>query len=247
MIYLHKILPIFILPVMIVIQLICIGLIKKKNKYIYFALVLLYVISTPFFSNNFFKLVEGSEYRTPINKIDNAEAIVVLSGMLSVNEVGNSYYIEWGDPDRFFGGIDLMKAGKASKLIFTGGKMPWSKSTKNEGEILKEHAILNGIIEKQIIVTKDVQNTEQEAVAVKELIKSNESIILVTSAFHMLRAKRLFEKQGINVIPYKVDYKSHGNGLTTIIDFLPNANSLARTENGFRELLGRLFYFLIKP
>lgn len=29
---------------------------------------------------------------------------------------------EWSDPDRFFGGIELMKAGMARKIIFTGGK-----------------------------------------------------------------------------------------------------------------------------
>ena len=78
--------------------------------------------STPIFSNNFFKLVEGSghnDYRKPISAIDSADAIVVLSGMLEINEVGDSIYIEWGDPDRFFGGIALFKAGKAQKLVFS--------------------------------------------------------------------------------------------------------------------------------
>jgi len=61
--------------------------------------------------------------------------------MLEINEVGNSTYIEWGDPDRFFGGIALFKAGKAQKLVFTGGKMQWDKAKKTEGEVLKEYAI----------------------------------------------------------------------------------------------------------
>ena len=77
-----------------------------------------------------------------------------------------------------------------------------------------------------------------------ELIKSNESIILVTSAYHMLRAKRLFENEGINVIPYKVDFSSHNNKLITIIDFLPTAENLVKTEKGLRELLGRSFYYI---
>ena len=105
--------------------LILMGLIKKKL--IYIAIGVLYVLSTPIFSNNFFKLVEGSghnDYRKPISAIDSADAIVVLSGMLEINEVGDSTYIEWGDPDRFFGGIALFKTGKAQKLVFTGGKMP---------------------------------------------------------------------------------------------------------------------------
>ena len=54
----------------------------------------------------------------------------MLSGMLEIDEVGDSSCIEWGDPDRFFGGLALFKAGKAQKLVFTGGKMPWDKPKK---------------------------------------------------------------------------------------------------------------------
>jgi uncharacterized SAM-binding protein YcdF (DUF218 family) len=244
MIYLHKILPTFILPIMMVIILILIGLIKNKKTLIYIAIVLLYTLSTPIFSNNFFKLVEGSEYRKPINTIDSADAIVVLSGMLGVNEIEDSTYIEWGDPDRFFGGIALFKAGKAQKLVFTGGKMPWDKVKKTEGEVLKEYAISNGISSEKILVTKDVVNTADEAVAVKEIISPYKRIILVTSAFHMIRARKLFEKQGFIVIPYKVDYKTGFNKEITVLDFLPSADDLKTTEIGIREIIGRLFYLI---
>ena len=244
MIYLHKILPTFVLPIILVIIVILIGLIKNKKKFIYIAIGVLYIISTPIFSNNFLKLVEGNEYRKPISAIDSADAIVVLSGMLEINEVGDSTYLEWGDPDRFFGGIALFKAGKAQKLVFTGGKMPWDKAKKTEGEVLKDYAISNGIPSEKIFVTKDVENTADEAVAVKELIGTSKRIILVTSAYHMYRAKRLFEKQGFIVIPYKVDFKVAGNSIVNILDFLPSADNLQLTETGVREILGRLFYLI---
>jgi uncharacterized SAM-binding protein YcdF (DUF218 family) len=229
---------------MLVILVILIGLIKNKKKLIYIAIGVLYVISTPIFSNNFFKLLEGSEYRKPISAIDSADAIVVLSGMLEINEVGDSTYIEWGDPDRFFGGIALFRAEKAQKLVFTGGKMPWYKAKKTEGEVLKEYAISNSIPSEKIFVTKDVENTADETVAVKELISPSKRIILVTSAYHMYRAKRLFEKQGFIVIPYKVDFKASGNNQVVIMDFLPTANDLEKTEIGIREIIGRIFYMI---
>jgi uncharacterized SAM-binding protein YcdF (DUF218 family) len=227
---------------MLVIIVILIGLIKNKKKLIYIAIGVLYIISTPIFSNNFFKLVEGSEYRKPLSAIDSADAIVVLSGMLEINEVGDSTYIEWGDPDRFFGGMALFKAGKAQKIVFTGGKMPWSKARKTEGDVLKEYAISNGISSEKIYVTKDVENTADEALAVKELIRPSTRILLVTSAYHMLRARRLFEKQGIEVIPYKVDYNVNRNKVMVVMDLLPNAESLKLTETGIREVIGRLYY-----
>ena len=229
---------------MLVIIVILIGLIKNKKMLVYIAIGVLYILSTPIFSNNFFKLVEGSEYRKPISAIDSADAIVVLSGMLEINEVGDSTYVEWGDPDRFFGGVALFKAGKAQKLVFTGGKMPWDKVKKTEGEVLKEYAIAGGIPSEKIFVTKDVENTAEEAVAVKELISPSKRIILVTSAYHMYRAQQLFEKQGFIVTPYKVDYKAERNKEITIIDFFPNAGNLELTETGFRETIKRLFYLL---
>jgi len=244
MIYLHKIIPTFVLPIMLVIIVILIGLMRNKKKLIYIVIGVLYIISTPIFSNNFFKLVEGSEYRKPISAIDSADAIVVLSGMLEINEVGDSTYVEWGDPDRFFGGIALFKAGKAQKLVFTGGKMPWDKAKKTEGEVLKEYAILNNIPFENIMVTKDVENTADEAVAVKELISPSKRIILVTSAYHMYRAQRLFEKQGFEVISYKVDYKTAGESAIIVLDFLPSAGNLKLTETGIREIIGRIYYII---
>jgi hypothetical protein len=55
-----------------------------------------------------------------------ADAVVVLSGTLSFSSSRERLIQEWGDPDRFFGGIDLLKANKARYLVFTGGKLPWS-------------------------------------------------------------------------------------------------------------------------
>ena len=53
--------------------------------------------------------------------------------------------------------------------------------------------------------------------AVKEIISQSKRIILVTSAFHIYRAKRLFEKQSFEVIAYMVDYKAAGNSKLTVM------------------------------
>jgi uncharacterized SAM-binding protein YcdF (DUF218 family) len=132
----------------------------------------------------------------------------------------------------------------AQKLVFTGGKMPWDKAKKTEGEALKEYAISNGMQAEKIFVTKDVENTADETVAVKELINPSKRIILVTFAYHMYRAQRLFEKQGFEVIPYKMDYKASSHMKITFMDFLPNANNLESTETGMREIIGRIYYLI---
>ena len=228
---------------MVVILLIVIGIYKKRNSFIYLAIALLYILSTPMFSDAFFKLVEGDQHRKCIANIEQADAIVVLSGMLSLHEIDGEEYVEWGNPDRFFGGIALMKAGKATNLIFTGAKMPWGKSRRTEGAVLTDHAIQYGIPSDRVFVSDLVANTANEATAVKKMALGNK-IILVTSAFHMPRAQRLFENEGLEVVPYPVDFKSLTEDSLTFMDYLPNAGSLAKTELGLRELMGRLYYWL---
>jgi uncharacterized SAM-binding protein YcdF (DUF218 family) len=128
-------------------------------------------------------------------------------------------------------------------LILTNGKLPWSVGIP-EGEYLKDFSIKYGIPEDKILLTDNVQNTDQEAKAVAKLLNTNKvNIILVTSAFHMPRAKKVFEAANIKVIPFAVDFKTPIKKIT-IIDFIPSANSLKDTSHFFREMIGRLYYNL---
>lgn len=45
--------------------------------------------------------------------------------------------------------------------------MPWNKTKKTKGEVLREYAISSVIIAKKIYVRKNVENTSDEVVNVK--------------------------------------------------------------------------------
>ena len=160
-----------------------------------------------------------------INSLKEADAIVVLSGML--HQVGDENYnkYEFSDPDRFFGGLDLIRENKSNKIIFTAGQLPWTDNWEPEGFILRKKAISLGVPQAKVLVTKNVKNTYEESIAVTKLIPNNSSVILVTSAFHMHRSKYLFEKQGFDIIPYPVDFKTT-NTKTSIINFLKSIFSI---------------------
>ena len=107
---------------------------------------------------------------------------------------------------------------------------------------MKDEAILQGVPEEHIYVTGAVQNTAQEAAAVKALLKNkNSKILLVTSAFHMPRASKLFETKEFEVIPFPVDFKSTKEK-RTVMSFIPSTRGLNGTFTGMREFLGRLYY-----
>jgi uncharacterized SAM-binding protein YcdF (DUF218 family) len=60
----------------------------------------------------------------------------------------------------------------------------------------------------------------------------------------MPRAARIFRKAGVNFVPFPVDYQVDPRSPLTLLDFLPRAEALARTEAALRELLGIAFYAL---
>lgn len=244
MIYLNKILPLLVSPLSIVLIIILIGTFFKSKKISLLGLLILIFCSLPIISNKLIFYLEKDYSLQSIKDVSKSDAIVVLSGMISTINSKEKLSYEFNDSiDRILSGIDLFKEDKASFLILTNGKMPWSVGIP-EGEYLKDFSIKYGIPEDKILLTDNVQNTDQEAKAVAKLLNTNKvTIILVTSAFHMPRAKKVFEAANIKVIPFAVDFKTQIKKIT-IIDFIPSANSLKDTSHFFREMIGRLYYNL---
>ena len=76
---------------------------------------------------------------------DSADATLGLVKFCKINAVGDSTYSEWGDLDNFYTGVSLFKADNRQKLVFKSGKVPWYKTNKKDGEVLKEYGISNRI------------------------------------------------------------------------------------------------------
>lgn len=245
MIYLHKILPLIFSPLNIIIFVVFLGLLLRRYWFIYVAIFFLVLCSTPFVSSYLVRKLEGNQIHLDVEKMPPADAIVVLGGMLTSVKADLGIQFEWIDPDRFFAGVDLVLAKKADYLMFTDGKLPWEKILITEGAYLREKALAYGIPGDKILLTELVKNTEDEARASMALLNrlkgiGPKKIILVTSAFHMTRAKWLFEKQGFLVEAFPVDFKVGIYELTPM-SFIPSAYALKDVELVSRELLGRLY------
>ena len=244
MIYLHKILPLIASPMFLVMVLITWGIVFRSRIASVLAVSILIICSLPIFSNKLITYLENGYTLSDASSAKTADAIVVLSGMVRTINGKNGLSYEWGEAsDRIFAGIELIKKNKAPIMILTGGKLPWSVG-KPEGEYLRDIAIKYGVPNKNILLTKNVQNTDQEAKAVAKLLnKEVPNIILVTSAFHMPRAQKVFEAAGIVVSPFPVDFLS-GADKTTLMHFIPSAVAFNNTSFFVREIIGRLYYKL---
>jgi uncharacterized SAM-binding protein YcdF (DUF218 family) len=192
MMYLHTILPIFVLPTAITLLLVVIGLVLRRRVLCWMGVVVLWLASTPLVGDAIMRATEGWQGRQPPSAMSVGQAIVVLSEG-RVQPPGDSTVSEWMDADRFYGGVALYKANKAPLLIFTGGWSPWQPNAKSEGEVLIGYAMDLGIPRDHMLTTAKVVSTDEEARAVADLLAarvgSNAAprVLLVTSAFHMRR------------------------------------------------------------
>lgn len=244
MIYLHKILPLIVSPIFLVIFLITWGIVFRSRIASILAVSILIICSLPIFSNKLITSLENEYILSDASSAKTADAIVVLSGMVRTINGKKGLSYEWAEAsDRIFAGIELIKENKAPIMVLTGGKIPWSVG-KPEGEYLRDVAVKYGVPNKNILLTENVENTDQEAKAVAKLLnKASPKIILVTSAFHMPRAQKVFEAAGIKIEPFAVDFLSVA-GKYTIMNFIPSAGALNQTSFFIREHIGRLYYNL---
>jgi uncharacterized SAM-binding protein YcdF (DUF218 family) len=249
MFVLSKILPELILPVGGMLLLLALALLRRSWIIVFGAWFLLSFASIPWMGNRLMRSMEAGMERFPASKAKQAEVIVVLSTGRTVAP-GADRISEWHDADRFFGGIELFRAGKAPLLIFTGGSAPWEKDAPLEGEILAGYARSMGVPLEAVKVTRQAFNTKEEAAAVRELLpvkpESGARILLVTSALHMPRAKKVFEKAGFQVLPFPVDFVTSGTKKTYPTDFVPSAAGLFKTSTALRELYGRIFVAIFR-
>jgi len=68
-------------------------------------------------------------------------------------------------------------------------------------------------------------------------------IILVTSALHMRRSVKCFERGEIKIIPAPVNYIL-GKEPLNILDFLPHAGALSNSFYAIHEWIGLIYYGL---
>lgn len=71
-------------------------------------------------------------------------------------------------------------------------------------------------------------------------------IVLVTQAFHMPRARRLFEAAGLEVLPAPTDFRSRGREVLAPLDWLPQAGALHNSYYALHEWLGLAWFELTR-
>ena len=176
-----------------------------------------------------------------VNWAPRGDAIVILGGGMGGHEkCGASEMV--GGADRVWTGAKLYKAGKAQKIICTGSEI--------------ERATLPllldfGVPRQAIFWYDDARNTEEEARLIAKKLGGDDKkprILLVTSAWHMNRAKYLFEKAGLDIVPCPGDFEMSciSEKPFSVKNFIPDAMTLAQNSVAVREWVGIWAYRVLK-
>ena len=233
-----KILQQLVLPSSFVLLLILIGLVlllvskkKKLGKFLVIAGILLYYLFsiTPV-SNFLLSPLENKYSPLAIEDMEKADKVVLLLGGRESDVLRGSEVLR----------ISYLK-NQEVKIIISGTDplLP----TSEEALGLKRFFISRGLKEENIIIEAQSRNTWENIRNVKEIVEDN-PFFLVTSAYHMERAKREFEKVEANPIPAPTDFKVKTEKYNAL-DFLPDAQNLRNSDLAIHEYLGILWYNFI--
>ena len=149
--------------------------------------------------------------------------------------------------NRFTNALELYYEGKIRKILLTGGSGSLLQNVASEAMQMKQFLLKIGIPESDILVEANSRNTHENALFSKQLLEKEfpeAKLLLITSAWHMPRAKRCFQKVGIHATPYSADFFSEGTRFAPESWLFPYRQGFIRWEYLIKEWVGIVIYKL---
>lgn len=196
--------------------------------------------SAPVVSDALCGWIESQAGQRSIQLIPQAKVMVVLGGSVS----GPRPPLR-PDPDlnaaadRLWHAARLYHAGKAPRLLLSGGILRTGDGS--EAEAMQRFLLDMGVPATAIELEAGSNNTSSNALLTAQLLKTEgvDTIILVTSALHMPRARSNFEKAGLKVIPAPTDFEVIEMPFD-LLRVIPDAGALDDSARAMKEILGRI-------
>jgi uncharacterized SAM-binding protein YcdF (DUF218 family) len=168
----------------------------------------------------------------PASAAAGARWVVVLGGGYETREsVPPTSRLSPYTLERLVEGIRVYRKLSGAKLIMSGrgyGELP------TEAAVMQQAAEALGVPAADILQEGESDDTPDEARLIRPMV-GNDRIVLVTSGVHMERSVRLFEKQGMAVVPAPAGFWPEH------VDPWPNSDRLGWVQGAEHERLGILW------
>lgn len=167
------------------------------------------------------------------------DAVVVLGGSVGDTPSGQTQLTDAGD--RVMLGARLFLTGRTANLVTTGSRIRGlSEDARDQSERTAEIWTQLGIPAERIHRVGG-RTTQEESQSIGTLIGQRgwKRLGLVTSAWHMSRAQRLMQAQGLTMEPLPANFEAHAPDWTDF-SLVPEPSAFARMERACKEVLAGL-------
>lgn len=200
------------------------------------SLIILLILSLPVTGN---ALLQSLETAPPINEaqLKEFQAIVILGGGTNSQapEFGHEDTVNRWTLQRLRYGAYLQK--QTGKPILVSGGAPFGG--RAEADAMAE-TLQRDFHAENIWIENQSKDTAENAAYSATILKSHgvERIAIVSQAWHLPRAIKLFEQQGLMIYPAPTGYTNEDD--EPVIRWLPKASALDKSAIALKEYLGRL-------
>ena len=256
--YLSKLLPLFFYPLGLATVALMVAVVTLCKRPRTSAVAMSLALGLLLFCGNVWvaqSLVMSLERQyLPQEPIPNADAIVVLGGATKSADYPRPSVDLAEAGDRIIYAAQLYRQNKAPVIIVSGGRISWFGGSYPESASMADILTFIGIPDTAIIQESASLNTYDNAVNVKNILENRNlnKVILVTSALHMPRSLKIFQRQGINAIPAPTDFlvsqvewqAMSSTPKAAILNLLPDVQNLGQFTSAMKEYIGLLVYSL---
>ncbi|MBN1145847.1 MAG: YdcF family protein [Anaerolineales bacterium] len=198
-------------------------------------------------------LARSLEWRClPPEPLPQAEAIVLLGGSTLPALAPRPMVEISGAGDRVLYAAWLYKQGLAARILLSGGVLDWSEQDTSPAEDMATLLEMMGVPPEALWLESESRNTYENALYSARILREKgvRRILLVTSASHMPRSLKLFQAQGLQVIPMPTDFtvtqraSQEMDARAVILGLAPSAENLALSTRMLKEYIGIFVYDL---
>lgn len=213
----------------------------KFRKYLAYLGFGLFVL----FTNDFLVNCILDKYQTSVTTLEPNEHYtygILLTGMTNTLKLPKDRVYFHQNGDRMLQTLKLFYAHAFDTLIISGGGATALRDDLQEARVLKAYLkSINFPLEK-VIIEDQSRNTHESAVILANTI-GKRKILLISSASHLPRASKVFQKQGFLVTPYPTTFFTNDQMIAPSM-FIPSADAFFKWHILFKEWMGLLAYKL---
>ncbi|ODS62986.1 MAG: hypothetical protein ABS41_07370 [Arenimonas sp. SCN 70-307] len=195
-------------------------------------------------------LLGGLERDWPQARVEDApaaDAILVLGGAFNSGNGQLLYPQAGGQVNRYWHAARLYRAGRAPRIIVSGGRNPHHPAGLTEAEAGAIFLEEMGVPRHAIVMEQAALTTRGHAVELPPLLDryNIDTVLVVTSAAHMRRAVGALADVGVRLIPVATDHSSYEESGFRLHRIIPSASALSRSTRAMHEVTGVIYYRLM--